>query len=271
SRVSSASERFGRARGLWADVVSTIRNVSREAHLWASRDEFLKFCRWLPALPAAMLCHARQTDMPELAEMLRASRGPRVLQASDDEGLSDRDIDEVMSRPVGMSPPRFVYLRIMALSSQLDIPKPQKAALEGELSRLSDALNACEWASEEVPEPYAKQTAGLLFLWLALLPLALPSELGVGAVLSQQLVAFGLLGIEDVGIQLEEPFKVLPLEAPCGKIAAECQALRVSWRRMRKGSEIRRTKAIPESDRVFPCYGKENRRKPRGDEEVIRL
>ena len=66
-----------------------------------------------------------------------------LLQASDDEGLSDRDIDEaasssetsrhkrhtircfkpptkVMSRPVGMSPPRFVYLRIMvsALNQQ---------------------------------------------------------------------------------------------------------------------------------------------------------
>eukprot|EP00439_Symbiodinium_sp_Y106_P057812 s4020_g8.t1 len=257
SRVSSATERFSTARSLWADVVSAIRNLSRQAHLWAGRDEFIKFSRWLPALPAAMLCHLRRAE-PELGAMLRASRGSRALQAADS-SLSDREIQEVICRPEGMSSPRYVYLRIMALSTQLEVPELQKTALENELSRLGEALTACERSSEEVIQHYTRQTARLLFLWLALLPFALPSQLGVGAVLSHQLIAFGLLGIEDVGIQLEEPFKVLPLEGPCAKLAAECQALRVSWRRMQRGSE----------DKQALSFG--DGKGDQSDQEVIRL
>ncbi|CAE7237513.1 unnamed protein product [Symbiodinium sp. CCMP2592] len=131
SRVSSATERFSAARSLWADVVSAIRNLSRQAHLWAGRDEFIKFSRWLPALPAAMLCHLRHAE-PELGAMLRASRGSRALQAADS-SLSDREIEEVIGRPEGMSSPRYVYLRIMALSTELEVPELQKTALENEL------------------------------------------------------------------------------------------------------------------------------------------
>lgn len=47
----------------------------------------------------------------------------------------------------------------------------------------------------------------------------------VGVVLVQQLLAFGLLGVEDVAIQLEEPFELLQMEGPCATMSAECQVL----------------------------------------------
>lgn len=43
--------------------------------------------------------------------------------------------------------------------------------------------------------------------------------------LVQQLLAFGLLGVEDVAIQLEEPFELLQMEGPCATMSAECQVL----------------------------------------------
>ncbi|CAE7256644.1 unnamed protein product, partial [Symbiodinium sp. KB8] len=61
-----------------------------------------------------------------------------------------------------------------------------------------------------------------------------------------------------------EPFKVLPLEGPCAKLAAECQALRVSWRRMQRGSE-------DEKAHLRLGDGSQDKLKPNGDQEVIRL
>merc|ERR1711972_1265340 len=88
-------------------------------------------------------------------------------------------------------------------------------------------MGACENVlATPIPVGYTKHTTRFLFLWLTLLPLALQGQLGVGCVFGEQLIAFGLLGIEDVGIQLEEPFSVLPVERIVTKVALESQVLR---------------------------------------------
>jgi len=99
--------------------------------------------------------------------------------------------------------------------------------MEHNITRLVDDLGACENIfATPIPLGYTKHTARFLLLWLLLLPLALESQLGFGVVFAQQLLAIGLLGVEDVGIQIEEPFAVLPLKRITAKVAIEAQAVR---------------------------------------------
>jgi len=134
-----------------------------------------------------------------------------------------------LDRPQGMNPPHFVLHRMRALLIDLGIPKQKRLLMEYNITRLVDDLGACENIfATPIPLGYTKHTARFLFLWLLLLPLALQTQLGFGVVLAQQLLAFGLLGVEDIGIQIEEPFAVLPLKRITGKIALEAQVVRRS-------------------------------------------
>merc|ERR1719183_954819 len=97
------------------------------------------------------------------------------------------------------------------------------------MTKLVADVGACERIlSTPIPVGYTIHTARFLFLWLLLLPLALEQQLGLGTVFGEVVLGFGLLGIEDIGIMLEEPFCVLPLEAMCNKIARESRGLQAA-------------------------------------------
>ncbi|CAK9008931.1 unnamed protein product [Durusdinium trenchii] len=184
---------------------------------------------------------------------------------------------EVLTRPPGMSAASFVLRKLQVSASKLKLPEGEDAVMQDALTQLSEAAETCESSRDEAVPEILQESARWLFLWLAVLPFILPTQLQVGVVLAQQVLAFGLLGIEDVAIQLEEPFVLLPMEGPCSALAKECQALRSNWRRMRKGSEPRKMPATPRKypvlfprhDRIYPCY--EDESKPGEDDEVILL
>eukprot|EP00434_Breviolum_minutum_P006251 symbB.v1.2.005516.t1/scaffold310.1/size231343/21 len=273
-RLKTANERFIRGRCAWSEIVNVTRNLNRQAHLWASRESFLVFARWLPAFPAALLWDLRSLEEDELATILKSSRGSNQDALG---GLTDLEVDQVLTRPPGKTAAFYVLQKLQVVASKLHIPDPQGSMMQQALSKLSEAAEACEKEKQQVILPVYQYSAGLLFLWLSLLPFILPSQLQVGVVLAQQVLAFGLLGIEDVTIQLEEPFTVLPMEGPCASLANECQAVRANWRRMRKGLETPKAKetpkkyplAFPRDDRIFPCYPDEM--EAGKDDEVILL
>lgn len=102
-------------------------------------------------------------------------------------------------------------------------------------------MGACENIfATPMPVAYSKQTTTFLFLWLFFLPWGLGKPLGVGVVFAQQLLSFFLLGIEDIGIQIEQPFDVLPLKKIVGKIANETQIVRASFDALEDAAAVRR-------------------------------
>ncbi len=66
-------------------------------------------------------------------------------------------------------------------------------------------------------------TSRFLTIWLAFLPLSLYSTCGWATVPSAVIIAFLLLGIEEIGVSVEEPFSILPLGAhPLSYWESEC-------------------------------------------------
>jgi predicted membrane chloride channel (bestrophin family) len=65
-----------------------------------------------------------------------------------------------------------------------------------------------------------RHTARFLFAWLTLLPFALYPTTGWGVVPVCTGIAAVLCGIEEIGVQCEEPFGILPLDVICNRIQA---------------------------------------------------
>jgi predicted membrane chloride channel (bestrophin family) len=85
------------------------------------------------------------------------------------------------------------------------------------VEHLCDTLGGCERIySSPVPLVYTRHTARFLGFWILALPLALWNAFGtswnhVGLFPAAMLISFFFFGIEELAIQLEEPFSILPL------------------------------------------------------------
>ena len=64
--------------------------------------------------------------------------------------------------------------------------------------------------------PTPRHTSRFLLLYLSLTPLLMWERCGWATVPFTALVSFLLLGTENIGAQIEEPFTVLPMGAMCG-------------------------------------------------------
>ena len=85
--------------------------------------------------------------------------------------------------------------------------------MDEQLQRLCGAFGASERVLRTpLPTSFTRHTARLLMLWDCLLPFAMYPIMGPYLTLPACLItSYAVLGIEDVGVQLEEPFDVLPL------------------------------------------------------------
>eukprot|EP00913_Durusdinium_trenchii_P017647 g16586.t1 len=207
-RASQSRMRFARVRDLWDDILEISRTP-------VEREQFMELARWIPAFPAALMCHLRQSDARSLRSQLRKSRGPdhEAHEVPEIGGLTEVEIAEVLNRPAGISAPLFVLHRLTAITTRLKLKEDDRMFISSSLSRLSNILGSCEDLQMPMPVAYVEQTTRFLFLYLILLPLGLLQELG-------------------------EPFLALPIEKICETTARDSQALRDDWDRLRMGGSI---------------------------------
>lgn len=95
------------------------------------------------------------------------------------------------------------------------------------LTTYHNVLGACEKILRTpVYTPYTKFTSRFLWLWCNSLPLALYPLLGpLGTAPVSLLISFFMLGIEDIGSRVEQPFDVMPLWQYCTTIEQSCVQL----------------------------------------------
>jgi predicted membrane chloride channel (bestrophin family) len=91
-----------------------------------------------------------------------------------------------------------------------------KMKMDAEVTLLTDYVGKCERIFKApIPVFYTRHTSRFLSFWLLALPLALYSRFEPGAkilmVPSVCAITFFLLGIEELAVQIEEPFSLLPL------------------------------------------------------------
>jgi predicted membrane chloride channel (bestrophin family) len=92
----------------------------------------------------------------------------------------------------------------------------ERAAVELELGHLEMAVGACERMSRQpIPLAYTRHTSRFIIVFLTFLPFALWPYLLWLTAPATAMLAFLLVGIENIGVQLEQPLDVLPLHRFC--------------------------------------------------------
>jgi len=103
--------------------------------------------------------------------------------------------------------------------------------LEGQRILLVDHLGGCERILKTpMPLVYAIKARRFILTFLVLLPFSLIDNLGFSAVFIFLLVAYPLLSLDRIGIELQNPFDTkslshLPLHTICDSIKLHCLAL----------------------------------------------
>ncbi|GMH51408.1 hypothetical protein TrLO_g15965 [Triparma laevis f. longispina] len=144
------------------------------------------------------------------------------LRGETEDDVIRLSLDEVDANYILTSRRRTVALlrKIrMIVAAEVKLGKVDRAAHRSILERFHE-LNACIGVSERLlgspsPPTYTRHTSRVLLSWLALVPLGLESiRLSLPMIcLWTTIVAYVMVGIDEIGVQLEQPFQLLPLNS----------------------------------------------------------
>lgn len=210
-RTNTAYERFWEGRKCWGSLVNDVRNLARQ--IWIAvqertpedRQDKITVLRLLVAFAIAMKLHLRQ--QPPNQELV-----PFV------------SLEQFQTLQTMNNPPLEValwigdYLQGQYLRGRLNIY--QLSATHKLLDSMVDALGASERILKTpIPLAYALHLKQLLLIYCFSLPFQLVEGVGwlTGPIVG--VFSFTLLGIEEIGIEIENPFGMdpndLPLDAIC--------------------------------------------------------
>ena len=212
-RTTSANTRYWEGRAAWGSIGNAARNLARQAGAYAP-----------PADEVARLLSAFAVS---LRERLRGQDPTEAMRP----WLSGRMLEEASA---AANPParllRSLSNWVRARRSQGVIDPVTSTEMERQIATLTDAQGACERIqSTPMPFIYASLIKELLVLYLGSLPFVLVAKMGYAAPVVVAVVSLGMLGIEDAGVEIENPFdhtpNALPLESICAGIARDCAEL----------------------------------------------
>jgi ion channel-forming bestrophin family protein len=204
-RTNSGYDRWYEGRKLWGGIVNQSRNLGLMATAYGPEDGMWRntFLRWTAAFPhLARHCLRDETDFSDLAGLMKP--------------------DELRELRKADHPPLYASLTLARMLQQSrDNQEMDGFAFtraEEQRSQLIDHLGACE---RILRTPLAKvlsiKIRRFLFLYLIALPLAVVDKSGYLTPFLTMLVAYPLLSLDQIGIELENPFcrsrlSHLPLE-----------------------------------------------------------
>lgn len=109
--------------------------------------------------------------------------------------------------------PNLAMQAMAEITARARLNAAQRFRIDENLTAFEDYVGACERILRTpIPVSYTRHTSRFLTIWLFFLPFAIYPKCGWATIPASILLGFVLLAIEEVGIAIEEPFVVLPLE-----------------------------------------------------------
>ncbi|SJM91291.1 conserved hypothetical protein [Crenothrix polyspora] len=223
-RTNAGYERWWEARKLWGGINNQCRNIVIGALNYGPHD-----LAWRTAMVKWTIAFAFATK-----ESLRNSKN--FTQLAD--VLSEQELNELKS---AVHMPLFVASKIAALLQKarsghknvdgFDLDGFEFGILEGQRVLLVDHVGACERILKTpMPLVYAIKTRRFIFMFLLLLPFSILEKADFNTAAIFFLVAYPLLSLDRIGIELQSPFNTnslshLPLDSICDTVKLHCLAL----------------------------------------------
>ena len=193
-RTNSSYDRFWEGRKQWGGMVNECRNLARQTSAWLAADRALmgEVIGWTIAFPYATMQRIR----------CAAGIGAKVNE------LSDAEVARVeASRHVPLAVARMITLHLAAARQRGLIDGLQLSSMDNNVQLLVDYCGACErirWTP--LPFAYAVHLRRVLIVYCFTLPFALVKDLGWTTILATLLISYVLYGIEEIGVEIEDPF-----------------------------------------------------------------
>jgi ion channel-forming bestrophin family protein len=210
-RTNTAYDRFWEGRKAWGTLVNTVRNLTRRIWVFVEERELgdrihkKEVLYLILAFAVATKQHLRQEPL-----------NTEVLDLLDEHQVTA--LQEAPNAPLKIAFWIEDYLQQQYQFKRVDLY--QITTLNELLDKLVDSLGVCERILKTpIPMAYAIHLKQLLLIYCLLLPLQLVGEVGYWTAPIVALIAFTLFGIEEIGVEIENPFgrdhNDLPLEAIC--------------------------------------------------------
>lgn len=206
-RTNASYDRFWEGRRQWGAINNDARNLARQCSVLLAGDLGLlhRVLQWSIELPPAIMHTLRGTSWT--TEKLPADEVEKVRQAAH----------------VPLAVARQITILLDAARAKGVITDVMQMAVDQGLQRIIDSCGACERIhSTPLPFAYVVHLRRALVLYLFTLPFALLPTYGWGTIVVGFLISFILYGIEEIGVEIEDPFghdaNDLPLEVYCHNI-----------------------------------------------------
>lgn len=193
-RTNAGYDRWYEARKLWGGIVNQSRNLGTIGAIYGPRDRQWQdqFARWTAAFSHA--CRHSLRDENDASDL--------------DELLGKEQADQLARAP---HMPMYVAGRLAALlRAAVDAGAMDRFAFlqaEHERTELIDHVGACERIIRTpLAQVFSIKIRRFLFLYLLALPIAIVDKTGLLTPLIVMVVAYPLLSLDQIGIELQSPF-----------------------------------------------------------------
>lgn len=220
-RTNTAYEKFWEGRKLWGVITNTTRNLARQ--IWVSVDEKEEYdreakvaaLRLLVAFAITTKLYLRGESVnQELEELLTKNQYYKLKEMNNPSLEVAFWISDYLQQQ---------YERNCLNSYQL-------TALQELINNLVDCLGGCERILKTpIPLAYAIHLKQLILLYCLSLPFQMVKDFGFLTGIIVAIVSFTLLGIEEIGVEIENPFGYdandLPLDTICSNMRRNIEDL----------------------------------------------
>lgn len=219
-RTNTGYDHFWEGRKLWGQLINTSRSLTRliwvaiEEEEEGDRQRKIEILHLVVAYAIAMKQYLRSDPLDELATLISPSQYNELTR-------------------VQHPPLRIAYWIENYLHSEYrkgHLPLYQLTYMDELLVFLVDYLGGCERiVKTPIPLAYTIHLRQLLLLYCLLLPFQIVDDLSwyTGPIVS--LIAFTLFGVEEIGLEIENPFgqdaNDLPLDGICMTIQQNVEDL----------------------------------------------
>lgn len=209
-RTNSSYDRFWEGRKLWGGIVNETRNLVRQASVLCVADASLvrRITLWTAAFPYACM------------HRLRGEKGLGTVHSELDPAIATTVIQ---AEHVPLATARQLTRLLNEARKQGLLSDYQQMQIDQNIQLLIDYIGACERIhSTPMPYAYTVHLRRAIILYCFTLPFALLAKFGPNTVPAMLIIAYILFGIEEIGVEIEDPFGTddndLPLEQICENI-----------------------------------------------------
>jgi len=222
-RLNASYGRYDEGRKFWGEINNASRDLGGNACMWISDPgEQQRMLKLIKAFPVVTQWHLNEKgghfEMkradPDFQEQKMANYVAELREIFQNDQDPDF-VDIVATYEKGGHVPLTVSAGMRRIIG--DNHSNETAIYNKEMDEQVRRIVMCLGQAERVlrtplPTCFTRHTSRLLFFWSNLLPFTMYSACGpIATIPASVAVSYAIMGIADVGVQLEEPFNILPL------------------------------------------------------------